>query len=356
MQAYGSLIRNLTEKVMAQLPPGETFLALKAMQNISLEVMLQAVFGFHEGDSPANGDSSMETLSSRYQKIKQLLASISDIFRFPLMASLLLLPSLQLNLGPWSPWGYFRAMMRQVDELIYAEIALRRQQPNPERTDILSLLMSARDEAGNPMTDVELRDELMTLLIAGHETTTSAMSWALYWIYSLPEVREKLLAELETIGDKADPTKIARLPYLGAFCNETLRINSVGILTFPRRVEKPTNLMGFDLEPETILVGCIYLLHQRQDLYPEPRQFRPERFLERQFSPYEFMPFGAGARRCIGAAFAQYEMKLVLASILRYYDLELAEQKPERPERRGVILAPGRGVKMVMKGQRRPHS
>lgn len=358
MQAYGSLIRNLTEKVMAQFAPGETFLAITAMQNISLEVMLQAVFGFYEGDYAKDklGDSSMELLSSRYKKIKQLIARLSDLFRFPLMASLLLLPSLQWDLGSWSPWGYFRTTVRQIDEILYAEIALRRQEPNLERTDILSLLISARDEAGNPMTDLELRDELISLLFAGHETTTSAMSWALYWIHKLPEVREKLLAELETIGDKADPTEIARLPYLSAFCNETLRINPVAVLTFPRRVEKPVKLMGFDLEPETMLAGCIYLLHQRQDLYPEPRQFRPERFLEKQFSPYEFMPFGAGARRCIGAAFAQYEMKLVLTSILSSYELELAEQKPERPQRRGVILAPGRGVKMVMKGQRRPHS
>ena len=241
MQAYGSLICNLTEKVMSQLAPGETFLARTAMQSISLEVILQALFGLHEGE--------------RYQRIKRLLIRLSDIFRFPLTASLLFLPSLQWDLGPWSPWGYFRETVRQIDELLYAEIAMRRQQPNPERTDILSLLMSARDEAGNPMTDVELRDESITLLLAGHETTASAISWALYWIYRLPEVREKLLAELETVSDSSDLTKIARLPYLAAVCNETLRIHPVAMLTFPRRVEEPTAPRATSSRERSLILG-----------------------------------------------------------------------------------------------------
>lgn len=337
MRAYGQLICEITEKVMS-FPLGKPFLARAAMQDISLQVMLQAVFGLYEGE--------------RYQQLKQLIASMLELFKSPLTSSFLFFRSLQRDLGPWSPWGYFSRQQQQIDELLYTEISERREQPDPERRDILTLLMSARDEAGEPMTDVELRDELLTLLFAGHETTATAMAWSLYWVHHHPEVREKLLKELDTLGDSPEPLSISRLPYLTAVCQETLRIYPVGMLTFPRVVKKPVELSGHQLEPGTVVVGCIYLTHQREDLYPEPKQFKPERFLERQFSPYEFLPFGGGSRRCIGEALALFEMKLVLATILSRYQLALADKRPVRPQRRGVTLAPAGGVKMVMKGQR----
>jgi cytochrome P450 len=202
---------------------------------------------------------------------------------------------------------------------------------------------------GEAMTDVELHDELMTLLLAGHETTATAIAWALYWVHKLPNIREQILQELETLGDNPEPLNIARLPYLTAVCNETLRIYPVAVLTVPRAVKEPVELMGYPLEPGTRLYGCIYLTHHREDIYPNSQQFKPERFLERQFSPYEFLPFGGGIRRCIGEALALFEMKLVLATILQRYELALADQRPERPKRRGVTFAPERGVKMVMR-------
>lgn len=340
MQAYGELIFNLTKKVFSQLPTGKLFSARTAMQDISLQVILEAVFGLYEGE--------------RCQQLKQIITRMSEIFRSPLTSAFLFFPLLQLDLGAWSPWGNFVRQRQQIDELLYAEIRERREQPDPDRTDILSLLLLARDEEGKLMTDQELRDELMSLMFAGSETTATAMSWTLYWVHRLPEVREKLLKELETLGDSPDPMTIFRLPYLTAVCNETLRIHPVAMLTFPRVVEEPVELLGQQLEPGTALVGCIYLTHQREDLYPEPKQFNPERFLERQFSPYEFMPFGGGARRCVGEALAQFEMKLVLATILSRYQLALAEQKPVRPQRRGVTLGPAGGVKMVITGERVP--
>ena len=338
MRTYGQLICHLTEKVFSQLPQNLPFSARSATQEISLQVILQTVFGVYEGE--------------RYQKLKQLLALLLDIFRSPLTSSFLFFPFLQKDLGAWSPWGRFVRQRQQIDELLYAEIAERREQTNPERIDILSLLMSARDEDGKPMTDEELRDELVTLLIAGYETTASAMAWGLYRIHQNPEVREKLLQEIDSLGDHPDPMSIFRLPYLTAVCNETLRINPVGMVTFPRVAQEPVELLGYKLEPCTIVVGCIYLVHQREDLYPAPKQFRPERFLERQFSPFEFMPFGGGVRRCLGEALAVFEMKLVLATIVSGYQLALADYRPERPQRRGVTLAPASGVKMVVTGQR----
>lgn len=334
MQAYGALISNLTQKIFSQLPVGKTFSARAVMQEISLQVILEAVFGLYEGE--------------RCQQLKQMIAGMTEVFRSPVTSALLFFPWLQQDLGIWSPWGYFVRQRQRVDELLYAEIRERREQLNPDRTDILSLLLSVRDAEGKPMTDQELRDELITLLLAGQETTASAMSWALYWIHRLPEVREKLLRELEALGDSPDPMTVFRLPYLTAVCNETMRIHPVAMLTFPRLVEKPVELLGQQLEPGTALIGCIYLLHQRQDLYPEPKQFKPQRFFERQFSPYEFMPFGSGVRRCIGEALAVFEMKLVVATILSHYQLTLVEQKPVRPQRRGVTLAPAGGVKIML--------
>jgi cytochrome P450 len=208
--------------------------------------------------------------------------------------------------------------------------------------------MSARDEAGQLMTDVELRDQLMTLLLAGHETTASALAWALYWVEQLPQVRNQLLKELDTLAPNSDPNAIARLPYLTAVCQETLRIYPIAMIGSPRIVKSPLKLMGYQFEPGTALIPCIYLTHHRQELYPEPKQFKPERFFERQFSAYEYLPFGGGNRHCIGSAFAQFEMKLVLAKILSRYRLVLADSRPVKPVRRGFTLAPPSAMQMVM--------
>jgi len=339
MRAYGQIICNIAEKILSQLSINSSFLALTVMEEISAQVILETVFGLSKGE--------------RCQKLKHLIPTFtSEIFRSPLNSSLLFFSFLQKDLGAWSPWGKFLRQRQQIDQLLYAEITERRQQPNPDQIDILSLLMSARDEAGNLMTDQELRDDLMTLIVAGYETTATAMTWGLYWIHQKPEVRQKLLQELDTLGESPDPMSIFRLPYLTAVCNETLRINPVGILTLPRVVQEPVELLGHPLEPGTVVVGCIYLTHQREDLYPQPRQFKPERFLERQFSPYEFIPFGAGARGCVGQALAVFEMKLVLATILSRYQIELVDRRPERPHRRGVTLGPITGVKMVITERR----
>jgi cytochrome P450 family 110 len=207
------------------------------------------------------------------------------------------------------------------------------------RNDMLTLLMLARDEAGEALTDEELRDELMTLLVAGHETTATALTWALYWIHKVPEVRQQLLAELQTV-DPGDHGALSRLPYLNAVCCETLRIYPVGMLTFPRVTTSRVELGGYSLEPGTIVIGSIYLTHRRKEIYPDPDRFRPERFLERRFSPYEYLPFGGGARRCIGMTFAQFEMKLVISGILSSFELALADNRSARPMRRGVTAGP----------------
>ncbi|AOY80440.2 cytochrome P450 [Moorena producens JHB] len=270
----------------------------------------------------------------------------------PLSASLIFFPFLAKDYGAWSPGAKINRQQKQMDELVYAEIRDRRAEGESDRTDILSLLLSARDENGEGMSDEELRDELITLLVGAYENTATGLAWAFYWTHRLPEVKEKLLAEIDSLGENPDPMSLFKLPYLTAVWQETLRIYPVGVLTLPRLVQESVEVGGKHLEAGTIIFPCVHLLHQREELYPEPKKFKPERFLDRQFYLYEYIPFGAGARRCIGAALAEFEMKLVLATILKQYQLELADSRPVKPQRRGLALEPAGGVKMILKGDR----
>ncbi|MFN6514549.1 MAG: cytochrome P450 [Nostoc sp. CreGUA01] len=338
MKAYGQIIANITDEVISKWKIGEPFCIRDSMQEISLRIILQAVFGLHQGE--------------RLTKLSGLLRSVLELSGSPLRASIVFLPLLRVDWGNWSPWGRFLRQMQQIDELLYSEIQERRDHPDASRTDILSLMMSARDVNGEPMTDVELRDELMTLLVAGHETTASALTWAFYWIHHLPEVREKLLTELDNVNENADWNEISRLPYLTAICQETLRIYPIVMLTIPRIVKSPIEIMGYELQPGTLLQGCIYLMHHREDLYPEPNQFKPERFLQRQYSQYEYLPFGGGNRTCIGMAFAMFEMKLVLATVLSQMNLALVDNYQVKPTRRGITLGPSGGKWLIATGQR----
>lgn len=337
MRHYGQVIWQITGQVIDRWQVDKPFSVRSFMQAIAMQVILRTVFGMESGE--------------RYQQLEQLLSAMLDGISSPFSVAILYFPSLQQNLGRLSPWGKFLQQRQQINQLIYREIQERRQSPHADRIDILSLLMSACDETGQPLTDEELRDELMTLLIAGHETTATALTWALYWLHALPEVRQKGLRELHSLGNEITPSNVARLPYLAAVCSETLRIYPVGMLTFPRVPKTDQTLMGYPIEAGTTLVGCISLLHQRSELYPEPQRFKPERFLVRQFLPYEYMPFGAGARRCIGMAFAQYEMQLVLARILSEVELTLVNDRPVKPQRRGLAAGAG-DVRLRVVGRR----
>lgn len=338
MRAYGEMIHEITEQVTSQWKIDETFSVRSSMQAISFEVIIKAVFGLEEG--------------SRYEQLKEVLLEWLNPKRPLLQTIMLMFPILQKDLGAWSPWGHFLFLRQRMDKLIYAEIRERRSKLDPYSTDILSLMMAACDENGEQMTDVELRDELMTLLVAGHETTATSLAWAFYWIHNQPQIREKLLQELDSLGDNPDPSTILKLPYFNAVCKETLRIYPVTMMGFQRMVLSPLEIAGYHFEPGTILAPCIYLTHHREDLYPEPKQFKPERFLERQFSPYEYLPFGGGNRRCIGMAFAQFEMKLILVTVLSCWQLELTNNKPMLPVRRGLLLAPPDDFQMMVKDKR----
>lgn len=331
MLNYGQQICDITQQVIQHLKPGESFIARHLSEDITMTIILKVVFGIEGG--------------LRFEKLKNLMATWLGLTSSPVSASVLLLPLLQKDLGAWSPWGRFLRLRQQIDEQLMAEILARRQEVQSSRSDVLSLLIQAEYDDGAAMTDAELRDNLLTLLNAGHETTATAIAWALYWIHQQPEVYDKLLHELLGLNSP-DPLKIAQLPYLTAVCQETLRIYPVVLFTFPRITLRSVNLRGYPVAAGTYVTPCIYLTHRREDLYPEPDKFQPERFIERKYSSYEFWPFGGGSRQCLGQVFALFEMKLILATILLNYQLKLAEEAPVTPARRGFLLAPQGGVKM----------
>ncbi|NEO98183.1 MAG: cytochrome P450 [Symploca sp. SIO2E9] len=340
LRAYSQLICEITQQVTREWTVGKPLLLRPYMQEITLRVILQAVFGLHQGE--------------RYEQLRQQLSSLLESFGSPLSSSMIFFPSLQKDWGQLSPWGHFLRKKQQVKQLIYDEIRERRIEMleatslQSSRNDILTLLMLARDEAGEPMTDDELHDELMTLLLAGHETTASGLVWALYWIHHLSEVEDKLRYELDTLGEGAEAMEIARGPYLSAICQETLRIYPILPSTFIRVLKSPMEIAGYHFDTGTALLPSIYLTHQREDLYPQPKRFKPERFLERQYSPYEYLPFGGSHRRCLGSALAQLEMKLVLATIVSKFQMALTDNGSVKPVRRGLTFAPPGNLKMVV--------
>jgi cytochrome P450 family 110 len=333
LHTYADQICQVTSQVAQQWKIGEPFVMRSAMQQISLAVILQVVFGVSQGE--------------RYQQLTRLLSDWTDMIDSPLRSSMLFFPILQQDWGKWSPWGQMKRGRSQIHALLQAEIEEKRAS-GAQGTDILSLLMSARDDQGEAMTDAELKDELLGILFAGHETTATTLAWAFYQVHQYADVRVKLQQELASLGDHPDPLAIAQLPYLTAVCQETLRMYPVIPSVFTRIAKGPVTIGGYTFDTGTILMPSIYLVHYRDDLYPEPTQFRPERFLERQYSSSEYIPFGGGSRRCLGYALALLEIKLVLATVLRHCTLTLAEQHPIQPQRRGFTLSPTGGVPMIM--------
>jgi cytochrome P450 len=235
--------------------------------------------------------------------------------------------------------GTLRHALQPTDELILEEIRSRRDAPDlEERDDVLSLLLQARHDDGSAMSDQELRDELMTLLVAGHETSATALAWALEALARHPAALSRLREELDA-GDDA---------YLDAVVQETLRLRPV-IAVVLRRLTEPMEIGGRLLPAGVNVAPCIYLMHRRPDVYENPRAFRPERFLERPPGTYTWIPFGGGVRRCLGASFAQFEIKVVLRELVARLEIRPARPRPERRVRRAIVFAPERGGELVVK-------
>ncbi len=328
MLAYGELMMELADEAIDDFPVGSPFAFHERMNQVALNVIIRSVFGFTPGP--------------KEDETRRRMTELLDVMTWPP----LLLPFMRVDLGPWSPWGKAVRLRARADDGLYAEIRDRRAAGPSGKQDILSLLLEARDEVGQPMSDEELRDELVTLLVAGHETTATALSWALRWILDDARVEERLRRELDEAGELS-PTKVQSLPYLDAVAREALRLCPI-IPIVGRLLTRPETIGGWELPAGTGVLCSIYLAHRRPDVFEDPSRFWPERFLGKRFTPAEFFPFGGGIRRCIGMAFALFEMKMVLAKVMRRTELVLDGKRPIRPVRRAITLMPSEGLRVRM--------
>ena len=304
------------------------------MQSITLDVIVRAVFGIDD--------------AARLTELRARLLRFLALADGP-AAAFIAVPALQVELGGLAPWGRFVRYRRAIDEILFAEIARRRRDGTAGRTDSLSLLVDAHDEHGEGMTDQELRDEMFTLLMAGHETTATSLAWAFFHLLPRPDVVERVRDELHgvTRGGPIDSHHVAQLPYLDAVIKESARLTPV-VSFLGRRLRGPTRIGGYDLPAGVIAAPCIYLAHRHPAFWPDPQRFDPQRFLDTKPNPFAFFPFGGSVRRCLGAAFATYEMKIVLAQVLRRTTLRILPGYRMRPVTRAITTAPSRGVPVVL--------
>ena len=312
---FRDTIRAVAGREVDRWQPGERLVMRERMRALTFEVICSAVFGVTEPD--------------RVERLRVRLSAVLDT------GSILMgVPLLRADLGPLSPGGRLARRLRAADELLYEEIARRREEPDlAERTDVLSLLLQARDEDGRAMSDAELRDELFTMLAAGHETTATALSFAVELLLRNPQALARLRAAIES-GDDS---------YLDAVGKETLRMRPV-IDGAERTLTKRRTIGGWDLPPGVKVYPAIALVHHRRDLYPEPDEFRPERFADDGAESYSWLPFGGGIRRCIGAALAQAEIAEVLKVVFARAELAPLRPDPDPVVLRGITLAPKHGV------------
>jgi cytochrome P450 family 135 len=324
MQRYGALMTDVAAREIERWPIGEPYPLRPRMQAMTLEIVLRAVFGVSEG--------------ARMEELRGELRRLLDVVTDPLRGVAL------LALGPdrITRVPTFRRELERVNGPIYAEIADRRTAVDlTERDDIMSLLLQATHEDGSPMSDSELRDELVTLLIAGHETTANALAWAVERLCRHPERMQRLTEEVRA-GENT---------YLQATIQETLRLRPV-ISIVLRRLQEPMELGGRMLPAGASIVPSIHLVHRRPDIYPEPNEFRPERFIEseggRAPGTYTWIPFGGGIRRCLGAAFAQFEMEVVLRELVLRRTLAPSRPESERVYRRAITETPRRDAEVIV--------
>jgi cytochrome P450 family 135 len=320
MQGYGEKMAEIAAREIDSWPTGAPYKLRPRMQAITLEIILETVFGIHGG--------------ARMEPLRDALRDVLDLTTNPRV----LLPVLLIGPNRVRSVPALRRRLDRVDELIAAEIAERRAAEDlGERDDVLSLMLSARHEDGSPMSDAELRDELLTLLVAGHETTATALSWAMERLVRHPEKLDRLREET-LAGEDA---------YLTATIQETLRLRPVIVLV-ARRLTEPVELGGYELPAGATVTPSIHLIHRDPEIYPDPHRFLPERFLDNPPGTYTWIPFGGGIRRCIGAAFAQFEMQVVLRELVKRRRVAPSRPAAERPFRRAITETPRHDAEVVL--------
>jgi cytochrome P450 family 135 len=325
MRSYESVMREIAEREVASWPEHRTFTLHPRMQALTMEVILRAVFGVED----------LERAEPLRVRLSQLLNDNASI-------GLQMRVMLSNRFSRGDPLDDLRTLTAEIDRVLLAEIAERRREPELERReDILSLLMLARTDDGEAMDDRELRDQLVTLLLAGHETTATALAWTFDLLLRHPDTLARLSEEVRR-GEEDD--------YMRAVIAESLRLRPVVPLA-GRRLAVDLDADGLHLPAGTDVTPAIWLTHTRADLYPDPCSFRPERFLESPPSTYGWIPFGGGVRRCLGAAFAEFEMRIVLQTVLERCRLAPAGSHAERIARRNITFAPRHGTRVRVEGR-----
>lgn len=340
MKAYGDAMRDTTLREVERWPVGRPFPVHESTQSITLDVIMQTIFGVGADDR-------------RLAPLREALVRFTTLGTSRIGTAFLLMtpperaPALQQmatrGLGKLLPWAPVVRAQIETDRVVREVIAARRREGTQGREDILSMLIDARDESGGAMTDDQLRDELLTLLVAGHETTATTLAWTLHHLLENPEWLARVRAEVREVG----PADLDKLVLLDAAIKETLRLTPI-LPMVGRILGKPMTIGGVDLPAGAGVLACIYLVHRRADLYPDPLRFDPSRFIGKKFDPATYFPFGGGVRRCLGMAFASYEMKIVLANILARVDLARAPGKKVKLVRRGITFAPSGGMPVVV--------
>lgn len=321
MRSYERTVREIAAAEVDSWPLGRPFPIHARLQAVTLEVILRAVFGVSEGP-----------------RLERLRAVLTRVLAETASPTAQLVGLAARRFGGRGPWARFEGRLREVDELLYAEIAEHRARPDLERReDILAMLMCARFEDGSAMDDRELRDQLMTLLLAGHETTATALAWTFDLLLRHPAALARLREELAA-GEEE---------YLRATISESLRLRPVVPLA-GRRLATELRAGEYVLPPGTDVTPAIWLTHTRADTYPEPFAFRPERFLGEAPETYAWIPFGGGVRRCLGAAFAEFEMRIVLREVLSRCELRKPDGRPEQVARRNITFSPRAGTPVVL--------
>ncbi|MEM8733004.1 MAG: cytochrome P450 [Planctomycetota bacterium] len=325
MKAYGDIIRTATLDAMEAVADHSSFEMISVSTDVSLKVIAQAILG---------GDCA-ETIDRLTSLARETIERSLPILFFS--------PRTQIPFMGISPWDRFTKARRTLREAFDDELERREKDPQP-REDILTMLLDARYDDGESMSKEHLYDELGTFLMAGHETTAISLAWAIYFLLTNPEPFGRLKHELAAC-DASDVATLATQPYLKAVVSETLRLNPI-VTEVLRVLRSPMELGEYEVPAGFAVAPAAALTHYREELYPEPDCFRPDRFLNRQYSSSEYLPFGGGTRRCAGAAFALYELAIALGTIVTRFELELLEKAPVVPKRRNVVMGPSTGVRV----------
>jgi cytochrome P450 len=330
MQRLTGLMTELAEREVASWPRERPVQLHPRLQRVTLEIILRAVFGLEQG-----------------RQLDELRDLLTDVLAFA-ESPLSVIQGAQQRLTWLPPVRRLNALFKRTDVLIFELIDERRASNGnggAERDDILGMLLEARHEDGSPMSSRELRDELMTALVAGHETTASQLAWAFELLVRHPGALARLTAEIDE-GESDE--------YLTATIHEVLRLRPVLPNAEPRLTKKPIEIGGFRYPAGVALLASAMLVHHDPEIYPEPSAFRPERFLGRQPGTYTWLPFGGGRRRCLGASFAMLEMKIVLRAVLERCEMAPDGEQPETTRRRSITFSPSRGATVLLRERKRP--